>query len=273
MMFRVMSYLLYAAVSIALYTLIRRRLPTIVAFGAAALFAVHPLHVEAVAVAVNQSELWVGLLSCLAVSHYLGQRDRGGPLSTRHELYIAGLFLAACLFKESALMLPGFLVAAEILLVRSSEPLRLRVSQGRRLLLLLMLVAVGFFWVRTQVLRGNLLGTFIAEGLLGLSMGNGASPCWPWSRNGSASCSGPRTSRPTTPQASWWPIRPGGRCRPSASPSWSRRSRRWWRPGDGRRSYPLACSGAGWDSFRCTTCSSPPESFWPREPCFSPASG
>jgi len=171
MMFRVMSYLLYAAVSIALYTLIRRRLPTIVAFGAAALFAVHPLHVEAVAVAVNQSELWVGLLSCLAVSHYLGQRDRGGPLSTRHELYIAGLFLAACLFKESALMLPGFLVAAEILLVRSSEPLRLRVSQGRRLLLLLMLVAVGFFWVRTQVLRGNLLGTFIAEGLLGLSMG------------------------------------------------------------------------------------------------------
>jgi protein O-mannosyl-transferase len=170
MMFRVVSYLLYAAVSIAVYSLMRRRLPTVVAFGAAALFAVHPLHVEAVAVAVNQSELWVALLTCLAVSHYLGQRDRGGPLSTGHQLVIAGFFLAACLFKESALVLPGILVAAEILLVRRSDPLRLRVSQGRRLLLLLMLVAVVFYWVRTRVLRGNLLGTFIAEGLLGLTM-------------------------------------------------------------------------------------------------------
>ena len=169
MMFRLVSYLLYAAVSIALYSLLRRRLPTVVAFGAAALFAAHPLHVEAVAVAVNQSELWVGLLSCIAVSHYLGQRDRGGPLSAGHQLVIAGLFLAACLFKESALVLPGILVAAEILLVRSSEPVRARIAQGRRLLLLLILVAVVFYWVRTQVLGGSLLGTFIAEALVGLS--------------------------------------------------------------------------------------------------------
>ena len=174
MMFRVVSYLLYAAVSVGVFYLARLRLSTIVAFGIAALFAVHPLHVEAVAVAVNQSELWVGLLFCVMVYRYVRVRDRGEALSVREQLLLAGLYLAACLFKETALVLPGMLVAAEVLLVRSGQPLRVRIAQGRQPLLLLMLVAVAFYWVRTQVLSGSLLGTFVAETLVGLSMGERA---------------------------------------------------------------------------------------------------
>src|SRR5688572_12953930 len=173
-MFRLVSHSPYAAVSVAVFYPARLRLPILPAFGAAALFAVHPLHVEAVAVAVNQSELWVGLLLCVATYRYVRLRNRGEPFSLGDELGLVALYLAACLFKENALVLPGMLVAAEVLLVRSTQSIRVRIARGYRLLLLLMLVAVAFYWVRTQVLSGSLLGTFVAESLFRLSMGERA---------------------------------------------------------------------------------------------------
>jgi hypothetical protein len=172
--FRVTSYLLNALAAVAVFYLARLRLPLIVAGMAAALFAVHPVHVESVAVAVNQSELWVGGISCLAVLFYVWKRSGGEPLSARDQLLLAGLYLVACLFKENALMIPGFLVAAEVFLVPRGGSIRTRIAHGRQLLLILALVAVGFYWVRTQVLSGNLLGTFVAEALTGLSMGQRA---------------------------------------------------------------------------------------------------
>jgi tetratricopeptide (TPR) repeat protein len=171
MFFRVVSYLLYAAVALAVFRLAKRLLPFPAAFAAAALFAVHPVHVEAVAMAVNQGELWVALLSCLAVLSFLRARSRGGPLGVRTELTLTGIYLVACFFKENALVMPGLLVAAEVLLVPAGEALAARVSRLRRLLLLLMLVAVSFYGVRTLVLRGDLIGTFTAEGLAYLTMG------------------------------------------------------------------------------------------------------
>jgi len=174
MLFRVVSYLLYAAVCVGVFKLAKTRLPAVVAFAAAALFAVDPLHVEAVAIAVNQSELWVGLICCIAVVLYVRLRARNGPLSTGHQLLFAGLYLIGCFFKESALVLPGLLVAAEVLLVRSTEPIGTRIANGRRLLLILLVVAVGFLWVRTRMLSGNVLGTFAAESLEGLTMGGRA---------------------------------------------------------------------------------------------------
>ena len=174
MFFRVASYALYAGGAVVVFRLAQRLLPFAAAFAVAALFAVHPVHVEAVAMAVNQGELWVGLLSCLAVIHYLDARRRGGPLGVRTELGLTGLYLIACFFKENALVLPGLLLAVEVLLLPGGEPLRARWARGRRLLLLLMLVAVSFFGVRTLVLSGDLVGTFTAEGLAYLTMGQRA---------------------------------------------------------------------------------------------------
>ena len=172
--FRLVSYLLYALTAALVFRLARARLPLPAAAACAALFAVHPVHVEAVAVAVNQSELWVGLLCCLATTVYLQARAEGGPLTGKTQLLLAGLYLAACLFKETGLVLPGLLLAAELFLVPATEPLRTRISQGRQLLLMLTLVALASYWLRTAVLSGNLVGVHAAEGLLGLTMGQRA---------------------------------------------------------------------------------------------------
>lgn len=172
--FRLVSYALYAAAAVALFLLARRMLPPMAAALAAALFAVHPVHVEAVAIAVNQGELWVALLSCIAVGLYLRARRHGGEFPVRAELGLAGIYLVACLFKENALVLPGLLLLAELLLVPSTERFLPRVARIRRLFLTLMLVAVAFMGVRTLVLGGDVSGTFTAEGLVGLTKGQRA---------------------------------------------------------------------------------------------------
>jgi hypothetical protein len=172
--FRMVSYALYGLAAVAFLSLARLRLPLIVAAVSAALYAVHPVHVESVAVAVNQSELWVGLLACLIVVMYVRERERGGPISTRSQLILTGLYLASCLFKESALVIPGFIVAAELLLLPGAEPLRERLGYLRRPVLFMLLVGAAFYYVRTRILLGNLAGTFTAEHLFGLSMGERA---------------------------------------------------------------------------------------------------
>src|ERR1019366_3424443 len=60
--FHVVSIGLYAALSAAVYQLAVLLMPRRAAFAATALFAVHPVHVEAVANVVGQSELWVELI-------------------------------------------------------------------------------------------------------------------------------------------------------------------------------------------------------------------
>ena len=167
--FRVVSYLLYAAASLAMFRVARIALPSAVALAAAALFAVHPVHVEAVAAAVNQAELWVALLACASVALYVRARRTTGSITTGTEVKLAALYLVGCMFKENALMLPGLLIAAEGFLVPGGEPLRARLAQVRRLFLILLLVAVSFYWLRTRVLGGNLVGSFTAEALFGLS--------------------------------------------------------------------------------------------------------
>jgi hypothetical protein len=172
--FRLASYLLYAFAAVAFFRMARLRLPLAAAAAAAALFAVHPVHVESVAVAVNQSEIWVGLMACLMVAVYLRARSEPGPLPARTQLGLAGLYLVACAFKENALMIPGILLSAELLLVRDATRVTARMSQHRQLYLLLLAVAVAFYWVRTLVLSGSLSGTFVAEGLVGLTTGQRA---------------------------------------------------------------------------------------------------
>jgi len=161
--FRIVSYLLYAVCSLAVLRLARLTLPFAAAFAAAALFAVHPVHVEAVAMAVNQGELWVTLLSCLAVYAYVRARRAGG-MPTRTVLGIGALYFVACFFKENALVLPGLLVAAELFLIPAAGPLRIRARQVAPLFALLVVLAAVFLGIRTAVL-GDVRGTAIAEAL------------------------------------------------------------------------------------------------------------
>lgn len=173
MIFRMVSYLLYAATCLAMFRLARVALPFAVAFAVAALFAVHPVHVEAVAMAVNQAELWVALLSCIAVYRYVEAR-RAGPLRLRTILGIGALYFLACFFKENAVIMPGLLIAAELFLIPGEESLSARVRAVRPFYLALLLVGLTFIAIRTAVLGGDLRGTAIAEAIEPQNLGGRA---------------------------------------------------------------------------------------------------
>src|SRR6202521_455925 len=78
---------------------------------AAALFAVHPVHVEAIANSVGQSELWTALWVVLAVAYYIEVR-RTRDITAKDIALLSALYVTTCLFKEHAIVLPGLLVAA-----------------------------------------------------------------------------------------------------------------------------------------------------------------
>lgn len=123
--FHLVNLLLYLALGLAVCALARRILPAGPAWIAAAIFAVHPVHVEAVGNVVGQSELLVALYLSLGVLLYLRAR-RAADLRARESVALFGLTLLAGLTKESGLMLPALVAAAEVLVVDDPRPLRER---------------------------------------------------------------------------------------------------------------------------------------------------
>jgi hypothetical protein len=169
--FRIVSVLLYLGVLFAVYRLARRVLKPGGAWLAAAFFAVHPLHVEAVAMAVNQAELIVGALLALLMTAYIDRRRSGAPVTGRWIAGMAGGYLVALLFKEHAILLPALMIAAELTVIPDRRPWRERAGSLRLLFLVLVLIAVAFVEVRTLVLHGNTKGSFTAEAFEGLGIG------------------------------------------------------------------------------------------------------
>ncbi|MDX2192619.1 MAG: tetratricopeptide repeat protein [Gemmatimonadales bacterium] len=166
------SLLLYAVCAALTYTLCRRVAGVGAALVAALLFAVHPVHVEAVAASVNQAELVVGALGAVMVLLWLRVRARGLP-SPAANAGLALLYLLACGTKESGVMLLGLVGAAELLLVDDGTPALRRLLATRRTWLLLLLVAVAFIAARATVLD-DVVGTFTAETLRGQRLGGRA---------------------------------------------------------------------------------------------------
>ena len=153
---------LFHAVNVALHTvtamlvfwLATGVLPLAAAFVAAALYAVHPVHVEAIANVVGQSELVVALLVTLATGLYVHGRA-AGQLTWMRWLTIGALYLIACLFKEHAIVLPAILVVAELTVVPDRRPLRERVRPMRVPMLALAAAGLAFYWARSLVVLGG----------------------------------------------------------------------------------------------------------------------
>jgi hypothetical protein len=164
------SVAFYAVVCLAVLALCRRLLPPAAAMAAAALFAVHPVHVESVAGVVNQSELLAALCAIVAVCGYLDWRASAVAPSAKVLTFFAAVYAAACLFKESGIMLPGLLAAAELSVVRDPRSFRARLRQLWPLAAVLALTGAGFIALRTSVL-GSFAGTFTAEVFAGRSAG------------------------------------------------------------------------------------------------------
>jgi protein O-mannosyl-transferase len=157
LIFHAVNLVLYAALCLAVYWLASGVLPYAPAWIAAAAFAVHPVHVEAVANIVGQSELAVGLLLTVAMSLYVHGRSVG-PISIGRRVAIGACYAVALFFKEHAIVLPALIVVAEATVVRDPQSLWRRLMAQRAFLLGLTALAVSYLWARDAALAGNLAG-------------------------------------------------------------------------------------------------------------------
>ncbi len=170
MLYHIVNVTLYAVDSVLVLLLGLQCLPRAGAWVAAALFAVHPAHVEAVANVVGQAELWTGFVLLAAVLIYVRERQGGVTLPRGPAVAIVALYVAGMLIKENAIVLPALLVIAELFLVKDSRPWRRRADELFTLLVWMALFAAAFLWVRTKV-TGDIGGDTEHPALRNLSMG------------------------------------------------------------------------------------------------------
>jgi len=112
--FHLVNVLLHAAVSLAVLLLGRRLLPLPAAAAGALLFAVHPVHTEAVTGIVGRAELLAALCVLLALLLHV----RAGPPGPAAVGGLALLQLAGLLGKENALALPLLALTVDLALRR-----------------------------------------------------------------------------------------------------------------------------------------------------------
>jgi hypothetical protein len=158
--FHAVSIAMYIAVCVLAFALFRSMLPPIPAVIAGALFAVHPVHVEAVANVVGQAELIAAMAILGACVTYVRARQ-AGRLTGVGVGGIGVLFAIACLAKEHALLLPALLGLLEIFVGQQRVPdragLNERVKTLAPLAVVLGVVGLAFLAARTLTL-GELLG-------------------------------------------------------------------------------------------------------------------
>jgi len=157
-LFHFTNVLLYVACCLLVFRLMRRLLPLQLAWLVAALFAAHPVHVEAVGNCVGQGELWVVLFMVLAAALFLEGRE-DGPLSNRSRNQIYGCYALACLAKDNGLILPGLLIFAELTVITDPRPLVRRLKADAPFWITLSMVGILYLVVRTKV-TGTLAGDF-----------------------------------------------------------------------------------------------------------------
>lgn len=156
--FHLGNIVLTIATALAVLWCARAMLPLPAAWAAAALFAVHPVHVEVTGNLVGQSELLVALCLALAVGHYVRVRRNGIP-GWRNSAVLLGLFALGLLAKEHAIVLPALLAAAELTVVRDRVwRTDARAARDARILALcFVLVAAIYLYVRS-VVQSSLAG-------------------------------------------------------------------------------------------------------------------
>ncbi len=169
--FHLANVVLYGLSALAVLALASELMPPRAALLGALVFAVHPVHVEAVGNVVGQSELITAVLVLLAITQYV--RDRKvGALRRRSAVIIAVLYALALFVKEHAIVLPALLVAAELALTPTVFMARRESGeQGARrmrsLLLALTLIAAAYLTVRFVVI-GAVTGDAAHPGLVGI---------------------------------------------------------------------------------------------------------
>ncbi len=168
--YHVVSYVLYAACALAVFALAKRLMSERAAFVAGALFAAHPVHVEAVAPVVGQSELVVGLVAVIMCIRYIDRRcDGDDRLSVGDWALLCVLYCVASLTKEQGLIIPALLIIAELHLVRRKRG----AAEYRALAIgftVMAVIGAAVILARETVL-GSAAGSFTAEAMQGAGIG------------------------------------------------------------------------------------------------------
>jgi hypothetical protein len=149
--FHVTSSLLYLGVCLLVFALAHRFLPLWPSALAASLFAVHPVHTEAVGNVVGQGELLAALLLLAGTVLFLDSHREG--LTGARFGGIVLCYALACLTKEHAVLWPVLLVPLA-LVAPGERPRQETRAEAARLALVLGLVLVLYLTVRHAVLHG-----------------------------------------------------------------------------------------------------------------------
>jgi Tfp pilus assembly protein PilF len=164
--FHAVNLLLHALVSLLAFRLLSVLTSPQAALAGALLFAVHPVHTEAVANVVGQAELIAGVTTLGAC--LLHATRRAGPdVGWGRRVGLVLLFVAGVLAKESAIVLPGLLVALDFYQRRVTPQRAAVVRYARAMALpffLFVSAAIAYFAVRVDVL-GSIGGIDAAPNL------------------------------------------------------------------------------------------------------------
>ncbi len=155
LIFHLLNVVLHAVTSVLVFYLIRTLVEWRSALGAALLFAVHPVHVEAVANIVGQAELVSSCLVLSALVVYL-RRPLVGEVTSWRRWLIATCFLLSLFSKEHAIVLPGLLLILDAAQGRLRRPGYVR--SVAKLGILLAGITCVYFVLRSLVLGGSLSG-------------------------------------------------------------------------------------------------------------------
>lgn len=173
--FHTVNLLLHVAVCLLLFALLERFLPPRPALAGALLFAIHPVHVEAVANVVGAAELLAALTFLGACLLYLGGAAWGAAGRAARLAGVALLYLVGLGSKEIAVTLPAVLVLLELIRGRGAaagehpaEGVMARLRREAPLFLSLLAVLGAYLVLRASVL-GTVTGEVPAPALRGLA--------------------------------------------------------------------------------------------------------
>jgi protein O-mannosyl-transferase len=153
--FHLANILLHAGVAILVYLLVRRLVSATAGFIGGMLFAIHPVHTEAVANIVGQAEL-IAAATVLAAC-VLHVTRPGAAVDWKRRLAYVALLLTGMLAKESAIVLPGLLVALDLATGRVQLTRRGWLDYGRAMALpLFLIVATTLAYI---ILRISIIGS------------------------------------------------------------------------------------------------------------------
>jgi hypothetical protein len=108
--FHLLAMLLHATATVLVWRMLERVTGSLPALVAAVWFAVHPVHVEAVANVANSSEVLVAVWTCLLVLHVARASATADRIGWATAVVAGVLYLAAFLSKESGAVAPALAV-------------------------------------------------------------------------------------------------------------------------------------------------------------------